>query len=591
MTISETIQLFNNDVNSKKVDSYKYSYTGMLNLGVLEPEHHRDYLHDYICGVASSNMLFLKTYVDHFNADKIVDISGTILTSPHYPVIENTLQYIDEIYSLWENIANNNGIKLDDKFAVDKQEIIDTFQEHVKTFERFSTFMNDYRKVYKSYNDSADNPNESSFYKEELHQIIKDYNDVLDMDTALYFHKNSVKRKYGKEWNQIGIMFDKLETLSNSMRDSIIQQNPDVLATMAYKFTQDPSDEFINKRIDFTASQKISSMVEFNDGSIAVKYRNGEYKEGRIKEIRSLTEELSESAIDYKLRKKPQLSKFMVGKFYEDGASFRSVDTVVDTFLNNEQILKNSKFDFTPFIDKSFEAIDDAMHAKIHEYKIERYANSILSNKYKHFMTPEALAVFKELYEADVSSSELQDLVGKKLATIETPQDFKNYIMKVWNGKNQFSEENLQVKLDAAGITPLLNQNDVVVFEVKNFEDSKKLGSPSWCISRNQHHFANYTADDKKQFFIYDFTKDSSSRASMIGITLHKNGTFSNQHLRNDDAVEPNDFLKDIQKRLILKEVDRYALTDEFRRELGISKEPPKIDNETKQHNGLRNRI
>jgi hypothetical protein len=411
------------------------------------------------------------------------------------------------------------------------------------------------------------------------------------MDTALFFHKNSVKGNYGKEVNQIEIIFEQLETLSASMRDSINEQNPNVLATMAYKFIQDPSDESINKRIDFTASQKISSLVELKDGSLAVKYRNGEYTEVNLHDIERVTEELFESTIDYKLRKKPQLAKFMIGKFYEDKASFKSVDVVVETFLNNEQILKNAKFDFTPFIDKSFEAIDDAMHAKIHDYKIERYANSILSNKYKHFMTPQALVVFKELYEAKVSSSELQDLVGKKLAAIETPEEFKNYIMKVLNGKNQFSAEHLQVKLDQAGITPLLSHNNVMVFEVKSFEESKKLGSPSWCISREEYHFSSYTKDDKKQFFIYDFSKTSSNKESMIGITLNKNGTFSNQHLKNDDFVEPTDFLRDIQKRLIVKEVDRYALTDEFRRELGINSPTLKADNETKQINSIRPRI
>jgi hypothetical protein len=206
-------------------------------------------------------------------------------------------------------------------------------------------------------------------------------------------------------------------------------------------------------------------------------------------------------------------------------------------------------------------------------------------------MTPQALVVFKELYEAKVSSSELQDLVGKKLAAIETPEDFKNYIMKVWNGKNQFSAEHLQVKLDQAGITPLLSHNNVMVFEVKSFEESKKLGSPSWCISREEYHFSSYTKDDKKQFFIYDFSKTSSNKESMIGITLNKDGTFSNQHLKNDDFVEPTDFLRDIQKRLIVKEVDRYALTDEFRRELGINSPTLKADNETKQINSIRPRI
>lgn len=590
MTISETIQAFNHDVSTKKDNPSKYSCASMLNLSVIEPEHRRNHFHDYICNISFNNTQFLQMYIDKFKEGVVVDTYSSIVREP-YPIIEHTFDYINKIYSQWDNIASSNGIKLDDKFAVQKQEIIKSLEDHLKTFDTFSNFINDYSKVYKLYNALMDTPNEASFYKEELNQIAKDYSDILNMDTALFFHKNSTQRNYGKEPNKIGGIFDQLETLSASMRDAINENNPNVLATMAYKFTQNESDEFINKRIDFTASQKISSMVEFTDGSLAVKYRNGEYKEVNLRDIEKVNEELVESTIDYKLRKKPQLSKFMIGKFYEDKASFKDVDVVIETFLNNEQILKNSKFDFIPFIDKSFEAIDDAMNAKVHEYKIERYANSILSNKYKHFITPAALVVFKELYEAKVSSSELQELVGKKLAAMETPDDFEKYITKVWNIKNKFCEENLKVKLDAAGIKPILSNNNVVVFEVKNFQESKDLGSPSWCISREQYHFSSYTKDDKKQFFIYDFSKPSSDKESMIGITLKKDGTFSNQHLKNDDSVEPTDFLRDIQKRLIVKEVDRYALTDEFRRELGLSSPTLKSDNETKQINVIRPRI
>jgi hypothetical protein len=591
MTISETVELFNADVHRKKNNPYEYSCAGMLNLPVPEPKYKRNHFHGYICSISFDNMQFLQMHIDKFNSGVVVDMPSTKMNHGQYPIIEHTFEYINQIYSQWETIANTNGIKLDDKFALQKQAVIDSVEENTKTFQTFSKFISDYNKVYKSYYENIFDPNESSFYQEELNQIAKDYSDILNMDTALFFHKNSIKGDYGKEVNQIGITFDQLEALSASMRDSINEHNPNILATMAYKFIQEPSDEFINKRIDFTASQKISSLVEFKDGSLVVRYRNGEYTEVNLRDIESVNEELIESTIDYKFRKKPQLAKFMIGKFYEDKSSFKDVDVVVETFLNNEQILKNAKFDFTPFIDKSFETIDDAMNAKVHEYKIERYANSILSNKYKHFMTPEALVVFKELYEAKVSSSELQDLIGKKLAAMETPEDFKNYITKVWNVKNKFCEENLQTKLDAAGIKPILSHNNVVVFEVKNFQDSKDLGSPSWCISREQYHFSSYTKDDKKQFFIYDFSKPSSDKESMIGITLKKDGTFSNQHLKNDDSVEPTDFLRNIQKKLIVQEVDRYALTDEFRRELGLSSQTLKEDNETKQINAIRPRI
>lgn len=153
MTISETMQEFNKDFYAKKGVPPKYSCAGMLNLPIAEPQHRRDHFHSYLCSMSFDNMQFLQTYIDKFNSGVVVDISSTKMNHEQYPIIDNTFDYVNQIYSQWETIANNNGIKLDDKFALQKQSIIESFEEHTKTFKTFSKFITDYSKVYKSYYD------------------------------------------------------------------------------------------------------------------------------------------------------------------------------------------------------------------------------------------------------------------------------------------------------------------------------------------------------------------------------------------------------------------------------------------------------
>jgi hypothetical protein len=206
-----------------------------------------------------------------------------------------------------------------------------------------------------------------------------------------------------------------------------------------------------------------------------------------------------------------------------------------------------------------------------------------LSNKYKDLLTKDALESFKTLYDSKISEKELQSLIGKKLASIKTTEEFEKYLEKVINQFNGFNPEALTGKLAKMNIEPLLTENDIYVFEVKTFEESKALGSPSWCIARNDYHFNTYTSSEKRQFFIYDFNKSEKSNESMIGITLEKSGSFNTQHLKNDDYVSPTEFLKDIQKRLILKEVDQYRLDDVMKKNLGIEEPVVKPDSKNKK--------
>jgi hypothetical protein len=109
--------------------------------------------------------------------------------------------------------------------------------------------------------------------------------------------------------------------------------------------------------------------------------------------------------------------------------------------------------------------------------------------------------------------------------------------------------------------------------KINNYEASKALGSGSWCISRHESHFDSYAGKaDKLQFFVFDYTKESNDKMSMIGITLNKDGTHSAAHIKNDDPLyaKDNKFLA-LQKTIITENMHLFELSESMKKKL---KEP-----------------
>jgi hypothetical protein len=608
MNISENVNLIEKESIIQNHSKGKFNLSTMLKLPIIDPQYQ---VHDTFYTfktIAERNAFSLLNIMEvikkdqfekitHFDSNSKAAYAGEI-----FP--QETLTYIDNVYNQWKSIADEHNLVLSDTIQEQKDSIVKDFKEFSQYFEDYRIFIKKYKILEPLYINNRHNPEEAPFFKEELDNLFKEYSNLLTVESAGIFFKNQTNFGISDEECVIPQLFARLTTMVDQMKAEIKEQKPEAIATMATKFVLSQSaslsditnflvtkniEDQIKVQVQLTPSQNISGFVLFNDGSAAVKNRNGLYRDITVEEMGPMTHELIKSTIDYKFRKKPKLSKALQEKYEEDGTIFNEVDVIMNTYLDNEAILKNMKFDLNMVMEnKCFESIDDHMNAILLQYKIERYANTILSNKYKHLLTDEAYGSFKVLYETGVSETQLQDLVGKKLASIKEPEEFEKYIEKIINQFNGFNPEALSVKLETMNIKPILTENDVFVFEVNTFEDSKSLGSASWCIARNQHHFDTYTGNGKRQFFIYDFNQNERSNQSMIGITLEKTGQFNTQHLKNDDYVSPTDFLRDVQKRLILKEVERYNLDNEMKKKLGIVDEKETIEADSKNKKTMR---
>jgi hypothetical protein len=406
-------------------------------------------------------------------------------------------------------------------------------------------------------------------YVEMLNELNAEYKDVL-VDNSYYDIFENIKKVTDKNVIEFKGILDNLI-------DRINEANPEVLSTMSSKYvaelnssTGDISqflldktfDETITAAIKLEENQKIQAYIIFKDNSIAVKSKGKFSTVNTMDELDDTFTGLKESIVAYKLKKRPKIAKFFIG-LAKESIHFDHCMNAMNTFLDNEQVLKNMKMDFNLFVDKSFEVIDDHMNALISEHKTHQYANSILSNKNKHLLSPTSMISFKQLKEMDVTETELQNIIGKKIAAIKTPEDLEAYLVKVVGQYTGFSHEAVSSKLERVGIQPVYDEGQVLVFPVKEYKDSKELGSPSWCIVRTESYFDTYTDYDKKQYFMYDFNKNEKDNESLIGFTLTYDGEFHTQHLRNDDYLTVDDNLQHIADKIMFRDKNDFNLSKE----------------------------
>lgn len=328
-------------------------------------------------------------------------------------------------------------------------------------------------------------------------------------------------------------------------------------------------DEFIDYSLDFGENVKLNKVIVFKDRSVGY-IKKGEYfnvEMGDINKLEDMKYEYLESFISQQLNRKPTIRNLFINKFRDERPSSNQLSLILNNYLENEQILKNLNMHLDVFENNSFECMDDFISANVRKYKADRLLTSVLGNKYSHLYNENKQAITDvcvDLIDLDIDKSFLQNFVGKKLAAISDSDELLSTLKKLKNSLNEFDEKSLLYKLEKINIIPLEVEPNVFVFEIKNYQACKNLGSASWCIVRDEEYFNNYTSDGDRQYFIYDFNKDSSDIESMMGFTLHTNGSLITQHYKNDDYIYDSDIL-DKAQLTVLSDDSKYKLTPKLK--------------------------
>lgn len=173
------------------------------------------------------------------------------------------------------------------------------------------------------------------------------------------------------------------------------------------------------------------------------------------------------------------------------------------------------------------------------------------------------------------------DFITKKSGAYTNALDVLNiFEVLIRNAMGGFSPQSIVDKINSTpGAELVYNQDGYVMAYIFTYESSRMLGSSSWCISRWENHFINYSTN-RQQLFLWDTNKQPSDNHSLMGMTINNNGSLHTSHLKNDTYFDCREYIK---KLLNNKSCDRSLYSEVFSKLISRS---PKVQLFSSLYNG-----
>lgn len=433
----------------------------------------------------------------------------------------------------------------------------------------------------------------------------KNYDNNIDTNADLLPMKTFIDKKTkpfennrtNKEpnWFNYAVVEQYIDRLNNEHIDAFLKIRATQMdLTLADNFLRDKKNlplsnnitGFLQNKIDEEDHQKgiklrveldgyrTQEIILFIDDSMLGKRSDGSYFDiFTKKQLEAVHDSIMAEYIRNTFNKNPTVAKNFIDIFQKDDSSLtvKRLMPSIETYANNLDFFNNKPFDLKSEFAHSFnkyrkdiyrvyEDLDDKMSRKIKDHKVNQYAHSISSNKYMHLYNEESYKIIEDIFDLKLKTDVFQDYIGKKIAAYKNPEQFNeglNTFLKSFNG---FDMQSMLLKAENAGVQIISESDDILIIEIENYEQSKLLGSSSWCIVRDESYFNSYTEDGNKQYFIYDFSYESSDNNSMIGFTLDAEGEHYAAHYKDDDEVNENesilmyarDMVNELDQRLIM---------------------------------------
>jgi len=497
--------------------------------------------------------------------------------------MSNFVEYVDIGVQKWSLFAKESGIdaseekkkiaKLGSEYSKEMKKIITPLINLIKSFQKQANHLselNDKLSIYpnnKSVQDEIiEGVNNLHNFLNKNEAVIKEYRSKKFKDILNIESYDDVILNIFKQFESIYERGCKNTNTFFSLADNFVTKSKNVSAT----------SDFLNNKL---FSEKLLADIQFKSGPythaklfednsmVIIDRENNQKRLFSVVQAIDLIKNIIKSDIQYTFRKNPVISNNFSKLYDQNPNSPISIYLVMETYIKNEDVLKGQKFNIVDELngikknicedrndfDNLCESLDDKMNKLVKEHKIKQYAHSIASNKYMHLYDETSYKIIKSIYDLEIESSLLQNDIGKKIAAFHTSDDFNLALKKLLDSYGEFTPDKIKAKALQCKAHIVYEDDNKIILDIDDFKQSQIMGSSSWCISREKHYFESYVGSRNHQYFIYDFSKDSSDNKSIIGITLTPEISCNAAHLKNDDALDEYDQLALDNIEIILK--------------------------------------
>lgn len=353
----------------------------------------------------------------------------------------------------------------------------------------------------------------------------------------------------------------------------------DIAGFLQDKIVEKTHEEQGIKNVMEFSNSKIKEIILFNDRSMLIKKSDNSYDDVfTFKQLHEIKDSIVSEHVRQTFRKNPTVAKNFIDIFKRDSSliNLGKLNVAMNTYTNNIEFFNSKPFDIKAEYlqseenktdnSRAIEDLDDKMNKKIKDHKVHQFAHSIASKKYKELYNEESYKIIENIYDLKLKTDAFQDYIGKKIAAYKTPEQFNEGLTKFLESFNNFEMDAVITKVENIGATIISQSDDILIVEITDYEQSKMLGSSSWCIVRDESYFNSYTDGGNRQYFLFDFSKDSADNESMIGFTIDMDGEHYAAHYKDDEEVNQredilsyaHDMVNELNDRLIMVQAAKH---------------------------------
>jgi hypothetical protein len=221
-----------------------------------------------------------------------------------------------------------------------------------------------------------------------------------------------------------------------------------------------------------------------------------------------------------------------LGKFTEWLYQDNTLNFLEDIY----KMIKNTSLDKDINSFETAEDLYDYLTEKKYETKVNQTINSLPSRTRR--LTNQEL---RDLIKNNIDNTDsIKDFYSKKGGRYKNVKDLiKDTKSLITNLQGEWNPDSIKYE----DIELVYKDSNTLILQIDNYARSCDLGSKHWCISTSEYMFEDYTDGFKKQYFIYDFTKDISDKKSMIGTTINSRGNPTDIHYKDDTEGIKEDIL------------------------------------------------
>lgn len=234
-----------------------------------------------------------------------------------------------------------------------------------------------------------------------------------------------------------------------------------------------------------------------------------------------------------------------------------SAPLFVEFYSNIEKyhlLIRNEKINIFEY--KNLERLSDDIKNVVIENEKKKYAKSFLSKKYYHLVDQDILDAFYQIKLLDIPHKEVNSHLSK-LAAVKKTVDLNDLVLSVLSQYTNHTMESIKKLCNVKNISAkeIFSKDGMLALQIDDYDASKALGSPKWCISYEEQYFNQYIHRDdyvlgeegsigipNKQLFIWNFNLPCTDDNHLIGMTIKPDQSVSISCDYNDKELNQSQY-------------------------------------------------